>query len=284
MRRRFEAAAATCDQADVLDREVAERLRERLRLIRHSPSVILDVGSGAGLSTRGLREDYPGSRVIALDLAPAMLRRARGHGRWRRPVTVVCGDVAALPLATDSVDMVHSSLALQWCPDPDAVFMECRRVLKPGGLLMFATLGPDTLRELRESWARVDGHVHVHGFPDMHDIGDMLVHQRFADPVMDMERLNLTYDRLSVLLADLRAAGAANAHRDRSRGLTGRGRLLALEHAYEAFRGSDGRIPASWEIVYGHAWATGELEQTRDASGTVSVSFEAMRRKLRGAP
>ena len=182
-----------------------------------------------------------------------MLRHTRRRGRWLRRPHAVCADAARVPLASRSVDLVFSNLMLQWCNDPDTVFGEFRRVAAPGGLLTFTTFGPDTLKELRSAWSAADGYSHVNRFIDMHDLGDALVRAGFAEPVMDVEQFTLTYDDLRGLMNDLKAMGAHNVTHGRSRGLTGRRRLAAAVAAYEAFR-VDGRLPATWEVVYGHAW------------------------------
>ncbi|MGD8617251.1 MAG: malonyl-[acyl-carrier protein] O-methyltransferase BioC, partial [Gammaproteobacteria bacterium] len=144
-----------------------------------------------------------------------------------------------------------------------------RRVLRPGGLLLFTTLGPDTLRELRDSWAAVDGYSHVNLFLDMHDVGDRLVRARFADPVMDVERLTLTYPDVWKLMRDLKQVGAHNVTTGRPRGLMGKSHMRRLGAAYERYR-TDGVLPASYEVVHGHAWA---------ASDEVSVPLERLRRR-----
>ncbi len=268
IRRSFDRAATRYDAAAVLQREVANRLLERLELIRLQPAMVLDVGSGTGYASGLLRKRYPAAHVLELDFAPAMLRQARAKlswlERWRRRRHPVCGDAMALPLADASVDMIFSSLALQWCNDLDTVFAEFRRVLKPGGLLLFATLGPDTLKELRASWARVDRHPHVSPFLDMHDIGDALVRARLADPVMDVEHLCLTYATVHDLMNDLKTLGSRNATRGRHTAMTGRQRLQAMTRAYEDFR-RDGVLPATYEVAYGHAWAPEHDERQRRA-------------------
>jgi malonyl-CoA O-methyltransferase len=165
----------------------------------------------------------------------------------------VCGDIEALPLATASVDLVWSNLALQWVNDLDHAFGEFHRVLKPGGLLMFSTFGPDTLKELRAAFSTVDRHTHVSSFVDLHDIGDILVKRGYADPVMDMEPFTLTYPDVRALMRDLKAIGAHNATQDRAQGLTGRARLVAVAEAYEPLR-RDRKLPATFEVIYGHAW------------------------------
>ena len=259
-RRAFERAAADYDAAAVLQREVATRLLERLDLIRFAPRTVLDAGCGTGFALPALHRRWPGARLLGLDLAVAMARRARRALPWwrRRRLRVVAGDLQALPLRDASVDLVFSSLALQWCDDLDAALGECRRVLRPGGLLLFTTFGPDTLKELRAAWAEADGHVHVNTFTDLHDVGDALVRQGFADPVTDAEWITVTYRTVRDLMHDLKAVGAHNVNRGRPHGLTGRGRLARMEAAYEKFR-VDGRLPATHEIVYGHAFVP-ELE------------------------
>ncbi len=265
LRRSFERAAATYDAAAVLQHEVCKRMDERLDLIKHQPALILDAGSGTGNALPALHARYPKARVIALDLALTMLQHGRQHTQertpwWksllRQPASVLCGDIEQLPLANGSVDLVWSNLALQWMNDPDKAFAEFNRVLAPGGLLMFSTFGPDTLKELRAAFggaAGADAHTHVSRFIDLHDIGDILVKRGFADPVMDMEPFTLTYSDVRALMHDLKAIGAHNVTQARPPGLTGKSRFAAVTAAYEPLR-SDGKLPATFEVVYGHAW------------------------------
>ncbi len=258
VRRSFDRAAATYDAAAVLQHEVCRRSLERLDFIRHRPARILDAGSGTGNAWRGLAARYPGSRIVALDLAPGMLRQARAAAPWqqrllRRLPAAVCGDLECMPLAQGSMDLVWSNLALQWVNALPQAFAEIRRVLAPGGLFMFATFGPDTLRELRAAQPGADPHTHISGFIDMHDIGDMLVQSGFADPVIDMESFTLTYSDVRALMHDLKAIGAHNAAVDRPQALSGKAWLAAVTRNYEALR-RDGRLPATFEVVYGHAW------------------------------
>ncbi|MEO8739975.1 MAG: malonyl-ACP O-methyltransferase BioC [Casimicrobiaceae bacterium] len=273
IRRSFERAAATYDAVAVLQREVGARMAERLGVIRLEPATILDAGCGTGEALGELATRFPGARLIGLDLAWNMVRAAQqrappvvaggrsllnrllGSGGERggtRPA-LVCGDIAALPLAPATVDLVWSNLALQWIDAPGVAFAEFRRVLAIGGLLSFTTFGPDTLRELRAAFATVDNATHVSRFIDMHDLGDMLVHAGFADPVMDMETLTLTYADADALMRELKSLGAHNAASTRSRGLMGRGRWRRMLAALEGFRRED-RLPASFEVIYGHAW------------------------------
>ena len=256
VRAAFDRAAGTYDEAAPLQHEVCDRLLERLEWVKLEPARVLDAGAGTGRGTRGLRRRYPHAQRLGLDLSPAMLREARRRDGWWRRTRWVCGDLEELPFADGVMDLVFSNLALQWCNDLDRTLADVRRVLAPGGLFMFTTFGPDTLRELRTAWQTADpDHVHVNAFVDMHDIGDALVRAGFADPVMDMEMIVLTYPDLARLMADLRAIGATNANLGRGRGLATRARFKALASAYEAFRQPEGVLPATYEVVYGHAWA-----------------------------
>ncbi|MCK9531673.1 MAG: malonyl-ACP O-methyltransferase BioC [Gammaproteobacteria bacterium] len=284
VRHSFDQAAAAYDEAAVLQREVADRLLERLELVRLAPRRILDAGSGTGYVSTAIARRYPKAQIIALDLAHGMVCRARARfgfiARRLRHHGFVCADVERLPLAAGSVDLIVSNLALQWCNPLDVVFAEFRRVLAPGGLLMFTTFGPDTLKELRASWAAADGAVHVNAFIDMHDVGDALVQARLADPVMEREEIAVTYPRVEGLLRDLKAIGAHNMNAGRARGLTGRRRFAAMRDAYEGFRRDD-RLPATYEVIYGHAWAPTVAEPTRAASGEVRIPLLDVKSGLR---
>ncbi len=273
-RRAFERAAPRYDEVAVLQREIGQRMIERLDYVRLEPRVVLDAGCGTAIATAGLGRRYPDADIVALDFAHGMLRHARGLCGFARAPHWVCGDIEALPLAAGSVDLVYSNAALQWSTDLAGTFADFARVLRPGGLLMFSTFGPDTLTELRAAWAQVDGHSHVSTFPDMHDVGDLLVHARFADPVMDCERLTVTYEAIDDLMRDLKLLGAHNVTAGRARGLTGRRRLAAMRAAYERFR-RDGRLPATYEVVYGHAWAP---LQRQEGPGVTTIPVTVLSR------
>ena len=258
VRRAFERAARTYDEAAVLQREVGARLLEHLDPIRIEPRRVLDLGCGTGESLAALQRRYARASVIGLDLAHAMLVRAAARTPWwrrtlgRPGASLVCADAESLPLAPASIDLVFSNLALQWC-DPGRVFAQCARILAPQGLFLFSTFGPDTLAELRAAFASTGGGAHVNTFIDMHDLGDALVASGFADPVMEMEVLTLEYADVSAVARDLKALGAVNALPGRARGLSGRGRWRRMTEAYERFR-RNGALPATFEVVYGHAW------------------------------
>jgi malonyl-CoA O-methyltransferase len=288
VRRAFGRAAATYAEAAVLQREVGARMAERLDVVKLAPRAILDAGCGVGDAQDELAVRYPGARRVALDVALPMLALARARGRDRgssyqriarlfrgaRPPTgppeCVGGDIAALPFAPGAFDLVWCNLALQWVNDLPRAFAEFRRVLATGGLVTFTTFGPDTLKELRAAFAAADRHTHVSRFIDMHDIGDLLVRTGFADPVMDMEYVTLTYADAAAMMRDLRAIGATNATRGRPRGLTGRGSFGRALAALDAMR-REGRIPATFEVIYGHAWRVAPRET---AQGLPVVRFE----------
>lgn len=255
VRHAFDESAASYDDFAVLQREVGRRLLERLELLRVKPAAIVDIGAGTGHATGALLRRYRGSHVVALDVAMSMLRRARRAGNWLRRPSPVCGDAESLPLASGCVDMIHSNLTLQWCNDLDRALREMRRVLKPDGLLLFTTVGPDTLKELRASWAAADAYIHINNFLDMHDIGDAVLRAGFTDPVMEMEMMSLTYCDVPQLLRELKLLGARNSTQGRPRGLTGRQCYQRAQQAYERFRTPAGVLPASYEIIYGLAWA-----------------------------
>lgn len=286
VRRAFGRAVATYDAAAALQREVGARMASRLEYVRVAPALVLDAGCGTGEAVGELSIRYPGARVVALDLALPMVAAARERARHGRSLMrrllpaalsgaarapwFVCGDVNALPLRGVAFDLVWSNLALQWVNDLPRAFAEMRRVLKVGGLLSFTTFGPDTLREVRSAFGRADGHTHTNRFVDMHDLGDMLVHAGFADPVVDMEQITVTYAGPDALLRELKHLGATNATRGRPHGLMGRRRWQKVLAALEAMR-RDGRIPATFEVVYGHAWK-GEPKRTAEGHPIVRLS------------
>lgn len=281
-RRAFNAAADDYDNFAVLQQEIAQRLLERLDYVVLTPRTVLDLGCGTGYALDDLTKRYRRARVLGLDFAEGMLTHARRRGHWLNRPRLICADMETLPLADDSIDLVVSNATLQWANGPDQVFGELMRILRPGGLLMFTTFGPDTLMELRAAWATADSGAHVSPFLDMHDIGDALVRAGFADPVMDVERMQVTYPNMRALMRDLKHIGANNALVERPRGLTGRRRFAAVEAAYETRR-QDGRLPASWEVVHGHAWISQRKAQTQfDTGDGVAIPLSAIPRGSRG--
>ena len=255
IRNAFSRASASYDEAAALQREVSGRLVERLTDIKKmQPSRVLDLGAGTGGGARALKKLFRRADVVALDFALPMLQQLqKNNGLWHKPLPV-CADACSLPFRADSFDLIFSSLTLQWCFDLLAVWQELRRVMRPNSAFLFATLGPETLYELRSSWAKADQSIHVNPFVDMHDVGDMLMRAGFKDPVLDIEKIVLTYSSVRGVLADLKALGAnAVVGAESGAGLMGKQRYAAMQGAYEDFK-EEGRYPATFEIVYGLAW------------------------------
>ncbi len=258
---------------------------ERLDLIRIAPRRILDLGCGAGFDLARLGERYPDAARIGLDLAEPQLARARGRltpignplrrlfAKSAPPVGLAAADAARLPLADDSISLIWANLTLPFIDDPLPAFVEMHRVIEAGGLVMFSSFGPDTLRELREILPAHAGE-RVHRFIDMHDLGDALIAAGFEDPVMDMEMVTLTYDRLDALFKDLRANAANNAALTRPRGLCGRAAWEQSRARYEQHR-REGRLPVTVEIIQGHAWKTGNAGKQPRADGRAVVRFHS---------
>ena len=270
--------------SDFLRREIAERMHERLSLVKLIPKQVLDAGCGAGADLALLQKTYPAAQILGLDGAGAMARAARGPvaqgGALNQLLTrlmpakagvdVLCGDYGNLPFGPNSLDLLWSNLALHWHPLPDRVFAEWRRVLRVEGLLMFSCFGPDTFTEVRTAFAALDTYPHILPFVDMHDFGDQLVAAGFSTPVMDMERITVTYDTPQALLADVRALGG-NPLESRRRGLIGRAVWQRMLDALEAQRRPDGKLGLTFEVIYGHAFRPAPRTT---ASGESIVRFQ----------
>lgn len=288
VRRSFGDAANSYDANAFLQREIADRLFDRLEYMKLQPRTALDIGCGTGYTAAKLRERYADASIVGLDVALQMLTMARSKAKsapWFKRLlqktpqqSWLCGDAEALPIDAGSVDLAISNLTLQWC-DPERVAKEVARVLKPAGLFMFTTFGPDTLKELRAAFRAVDDRPHVNRFVDMHDIGDILVAAGFADPVMDQEIVTLTYTGLKPLLKELKGIGAHNVLSGRSTGLMGRARWQRMVMAYEAFR-KDERLPATYEVVYGHAWKP-EFATRKTIDGQQAIDLDEFKRMVR---
>jgi malonyl-CoA O-methyltransferase len=278
VQRNFARAAEHYERFAALSREVLERLMDRLAIMHLAPERVLDLGSGTGLSARALAERFPRAEVLALDLSLPMLRQQRDDGlvRWQRILARkarrprIAGDFEHIPLRDGVVDLVASNLALHWSADPPRVFAEARRVLRPGGLYAFSTLGPDTLKELREAGASAGAMASVLAFVDMHDLGDALLRAGFADPVMEMEQLTLTYQDIDSLWQDLRGTGSLSAV-PRSGLRTPRWKQ-GVAQRYESWR-RDERLPATFEVIFGHAWKPQAAKQAA-ADGVSVIRFE----------
>lgn len=279
VRRAFERAGDGYDAHALVAERAQAELFERLQLIGFEPASVLDLGCGTGRATRALKDCWRGARVVGLDASAAMLRVAGTRRGLLRRFARVRADAARLPFRDAAFDLVWSNLLLPWV-DLDAALVEVRRVLVPRGYFTFAALGPDTLRELLEAWAAVDTRVHVHAFVEMHDLGDALVRAGFADAVLDVERVTLTYPDLPALVRELRALGATNAAAGRPRALGGRARLARLLAACDARR-EHGRLPATCELVYGQAWRPGAEPPRRGRRGEIAIPIERVGRRPR---
>ena len=278
VRAAFDRASPAYEATAILQSRVADELLSRLDPFDFHPQVILDLGAGTGRAAAELKRRYRRARVIALDLAPGMLRQAARHQHLFRRFERVCADASRLPLASASVDLIFSNLMLQWCEPPDDAFAEVRRVLKPQGFFAFTTFGPDTLQELRRAWSEADTHNHVNRFLDVHDVGGALVRAGLQEPVLDIDRMQVTYGDGMALMRDLKSIGARNATAGRSRTLAGRSRLQRVLAAYESFR-KDGRLPATYEIVYGAAWGSAGRPAAAAHAGEVMISPSGIRRR-----
>jgi malonyl-CoA O-methyltransferase len=278
--RAFGRASSSYDAAARLQAVVRTELLSRLEGMTITPGVIVDLGAGTGLATAPLKRRYRKAQVLAVDLAEGMLQAARRHSRFWRPIRCVAGDATQLPFRDASVDVVFSSLMLQWCDELDAALAEIARVLKPGGLLLFSSFGPDTLRELRSAWAAVDDAVHVNAFVDMHDLGSALQRAGFNEPVLDVDRHVLHYADVMALMRELKAIGAQNVNAGRARTLTGRSKLARLAQAYEPLRRPAG-LPATYEVVYGAAWAPQPRERPVPVAAETRLSPEQLLQSLR---
>jgi malonyl-CoA O-methyltransferase len=254
VKRAFDRASDSYDKVSQLQQEMGNRLLSRLDYIRIEPKIIVDMGSGTGALAEKLAKRYKKSHMIAADFAHGMLLKARQRGTLWRKMRCLCADAERLPLATGSIDLLISNAMLQWSNHPEVIFSEWIRVIKPGGLLLFTTFGEGTLKELQQAWADVDRHNHVSRFADMHDLGDALVGGGWESPVMDIDRFTLTYEDVRSLMLDIKGLGASHAATDRLKGLTGKGRMQAMIDSYDSYR-TNGLIPASYEVIYGLAWA-----------------------------
>jgi len=271
--RAFSMASCTYDKAAFIQKEVGERLLEKLSYSETPLKNILDVGAGTGLLTRQLQQKFPQSSLFGLDLAQGMMQWAKNTQRWhlwKRNPSYLCADMEKLPFLDDSFDLVFSNFTLQWSLSVQESFAEFKRVLKPNGILLFSTLGPKTLYELRDSWFKANSAPHVNTFMDMHDYGDLLLNTDFSRPVMDMEMITVTYTEVKHLLQDLKATGARNINNNRTKGMTSKHCFQKMLQAYEAYK-TDGVYPATYEILYGHAIKSQSTLYRAQEDGTIKI-------------
>jgi malonyl-CoA O-methyltransferase len=268
----FNRASTSYDEAAILQQEIASRLLERLAWIKIQPKTILDLGAGTGKASIDLRKRYPDAKIIVLDIAEQMLQMAKNKHQSimsqgfitklrnkliqnkSQQINYLCADAEQLPITNQSIDLIFSNLAIQWCENTQLLFNELQRVLKPSGCLLFSTFGIDTLTELKQSWSASSQSVHVNKFIDMHELGDAMLRSGLGDPVMDSEHIVMEYTHLLDLFKDLKQIGAQNHLHHRSKGLMTPGKLKNMLKNYEQFKLGNGKYPASYEVVYGHAW------------------------------
>ena len=250
VRKIFNNASKSYNDAAFLQKEIANRLLEKLNPLKLNPESILDLGSGTGIFSDLVSNKYSPAKIISLDFAINSITSNNADFK-------VCANANQLPFKTSSIDFVCSNLMLQWIQDPSLVFNEINRVLKPNSLFFFSSFGPDTLNELKSSWAVVDRDNHVNNFIDMHDLGDQLTGCGFQSPVMEMEKITLTYSEVEDLMFDLKSLGA-NKVFNQSKGLVGKNKFTSMKNMYESYR-TDGKIPATYEVIYGHAWTASDI-------------------------
>lgn len=281
----YAKAAKSYEQAATLYQETGQRLLERLDYIRIDPKIIIDVGCGLGQDAHHLAERYPQAQIIALDLCQAMLelpiatRITNGINSNSSSIQRIQSDMQYMPFSSESIDMIYANQSIQDVLDMKKLFQEFHRVLRPGGVLFFTTLGPDTLKELRQAWACVDTYSHINPLPDLHHIGDALLAQRFTQPVVDSEQITVHYRDPMQLLNDLKAQGSYHIGPRQRRGLMGLDARDVLIENLESQRLENGKIPLTYEVIYGHAWRD-KTQFTQDHStGEVAISLDSLRRR-----
>ena len=279
IRKAFDKAAPRYDEYAVLQRAVADHLLDTLSLFTISPDTMVDLGAGTGYCAPYLAKRFPKSKLMLCDISYRMLKEAKKKPeRWFKPRSYICADINRLPFADASVDLLFSSLSFQWCSNLDLLFEECNRVLSPDGLLVFSSLGPDTLKELRGAFSSQGSATFVHDFIDMHDVGDALIRAGFSAPVLETERLVMTYPTMKAVMQDLRGIGAVNQSTNRRRGLSTRKLFDAAESAYETHR-HNGELPATYEVVYAHAFSPNRKDPLQDGSQVASFPLDKLSRR-----
>lgn len=270
---------ARAEQPPWLHAEVARRMAERLPLIKLQPARVLDVTPVLGASAELLRQAYPKAELLWHEADPALAGRAaqdRAPGWWQKLRGAGSGRVDALP-ARPEVELLWSNMALHAASDLPGLLAQWQASIAVGGFVMFSCLGPDSFVELRPLFARAGWGRPAPDWWDMHDIGDLVLKAGFADPVMDQERLRLTWASPESLLGDLRALGG-NLAPSRFAGLRGRAWQAALRQALEGLRGADGRLGLTLELVFGHAF---KAAPRLTVAAETLVSVDAMRASLK---
>jgi malonyl-CoA O-methyltransferase len=256
VRRRFDQAAEEFEEFDFVHAVTRDGLLARLEPMVMEAKTVVDLGCATGSACKPLAKRFRRAHIIALDLSASMLQQVRLKQSWFKKYSLLHANAKAIPLADQSVDVVFANQLLPWIDDSATVFTEVARVLRENGLFLFAGLGPDSLSELRRAWRSADAGVHVNRFPDMHDLGDAAVRAGLTDPVLDVDRLSVTYQDAGALFRDLTGCGARNCLANRSNALSGRARFDTMAAALEQHR-KDGPIGLDLELVYGHCWGAG---------------------------
>ena len=299
----FSRAAEKYDGAAKLQRVIDATLMESLEYVEDpgfygaKPQVIVDAGSGTGASSKLIQAKYPDATVFSVDAAQGMLRFAqpppmslseRARAIFKKPINrpiPINADVRRLPFADGSVDVIYSNLCLQWVEDLQGVLNGFRRVLKPGGMVLFSTFGPETLIELREAFAQADDAAsHVSPFANIQQWGDALVATGFRNPVLDRDVMVEGSESLRDLMKYLKDIGATNALNDRRKTLTGRARFTKATEAYDQWRHpGNGKLPVTWEVIYATAWAPSADQPIRE-EGVDLVRIPVNQIKIRKRP
>lgn len=278
----FNRAAHSYDSVAFLQEEICNRLIERLQWIKHSPQTILDLGSGTGTGSLALKKYYPKARIIALDLAEEMLKFAQVKvnnnlnfiDRFKRSnhINHICADAESLPFKNQTFDLIFSNLSIQWCENYPLLFSEFSRILKPEGFLQFSTFGVDTLKELRQCWQSVSSFAHVNEFIDLHDLGDFMLGAGLKDPIVDAEFITIEYSQINNLVHELKKLGAQNHLQQRPKSLQGKNQFKQMLTSYEQFKLENNKYPATYEVIYGHAWAK-DLQVTQNTAVKTNQQF-----------
>lgn len=275
VRRGFDRAADSFDDFDFVHAATRAGLIARLEPMVVDAKTVVDLGSATGTACKSLAKKFRGAHIVALDQSARMLQRANAKQPWFSKYSLLQASATAIPLADQSVDVVFCNQLLPWMVDSSAVFAEVGRVLRKNGLFLFASLGPDSFSELRRAWQEIDAGPHVHVFPDMHDLGDAAVRAGMHDPVLDVDRLSVTYKSAASLFRDLTGCGARNCRADRGLALTGKDRFNDMTAALQK-QAHEGLIELDLELVFGHCWGSGP----RPRDGEVRISAEGIGRRF----
>lgn len=278
----FQRCAPDYEAFAKIHQEIEHRLLTRLDYFLMQPRTILDLGCGTGILSAQLKQRYPEALVVSTDIAQSMLAQVHKKQTPSHQWPLICADMNLLPFDSASFDLIVTNQAIHWSSDIGGLFAELNRVLRLNGCLMFSTLGPDTFQELRQSWAKIDSDGHVNEFLDMHHLGDALLAEHFLDPVVDMEYLTVHYPSVKELIRSLKKQGVHNHHPKKSRGLTSVQRWNIFEKMMHTLSTDEGKIPLSYEVIYGHAWKGATQVTEQGAESWVSV--DELRQQLRKYP